>query len=435
MPISNGKITGAVGMGDISSALGISSLDIGTLIKTGGEQGLINKYARYKPFRSSSANLSTFAQYESALQAAYFGLTIPDSANYSNFRQNYATTMKWTYAYPRGLDSYSEWYRMLDFKGYTLPSEVQREWGLGEKVTTNMVTFGAPFGFFMRMRSKTLGVGDVIIISITGADPDIGGTRSGFDEGTGLLYANDFQNSGYGNKYSQWHFGLAFIHESSYLNDRYWVSSASLATDLTTEVEATISITNNLPNGNYTVVPILAYGHTSDTWADYNALNGSNTALERAISLDGYAMTRFVKSASASGFSAIISSVYISGSNAVCKVTFVNATASSVSLSTIFTYIESDTIFDSDAEHSAITAGVTAWVNSGTKYTSGISQGGRVVAAYRAQSAITVAADSQPHEYTFTLATSTTDADGNEYDDRAHVYLCVQQGSTRKVYE
>ena len=148
MPISNGKITGAVGMGDISSALGISSLDIGTLIKTGGEQGLINKYARYKPFRSSSANLSTFAQYESALQAAYFGLTIPDSANYSNFRQNYATTMKWTYAYPRGLDSYSEWYRMLDFKGYTLPSEVQREWGLGEKVTTNMVTFGAPFGFF-----------------------------------------------------------------------------------------------------------------------------------------------------------------------------------------------------------------------------------------------------------------------------------------------
>lgn len=422
-------------MGDISSALGLSSLDIGTLIKTGGEQGLINKYARYKPFRNAAPGLSTFAQYESALQSAYFGLIIPDSANYSNFRQNYNTTMKWTYAFPRGVSPNNEWYRMLDFKGYTLASEVQREWGLGETVTTNSVTFGAPFGFFMRMRSKTLGNGDVIIISITGADPDISGTRSGFDEGTGLLYADDFRNSGYGNKYSQWHFGLAFIHESNYTNDRYWVSSASLATELTSEVEATISITNNLPNGNYTVVPILAYGHTSDGWADYNALNGSGTALERVISLDGYAMTGFVKSASASGFSAIIGNVYTSGSNALCKVKFINATAASVTFSTVFTYIESDAMFDMDAEHTAIVNGVEAWVNSGTVYSSGISQGGRVVAAYRAQDAITVPADSQPHEYTFTLATSTTDADGNEYDDRAHVYLCVQQGTSRKVYD
>ncbi len=56
-----------------------------------------------------------------------------------------------------------------------------------------------------------------------------------------------------------------------------------------------------------------------------------------------------------------------------------------------------------------------------------------MVAVYRAQAARTIAAGAS-ETVTCQLSTSLTDADGNDYDDRSMVYLCVQQGSERKVY-
>ena len=50
MPITNEIVVAPVGLGDISQAIHLSSLDLGTLCQS----TLINKWAKYKPFRNSS---------------------------------------------------------------------------------------------------------------------------------------------------------------------------------------------------------------------------------------------------------------------------------------------------------------------------------------------------------------------------------------------
>ena len=174
--------------------------------------------------------------------------------------------------------------------------------------------------------------------------------------------------------------------------------------------------------------------HTSDGWGDYNDLGGGSNRLERIITLDSVYMSDFVKSASASGFTAVLGAPYTSGNKTYVKLTCRNNTTASVSLTNVFTYIEAEDIFDTDQEHTAVVNGTNAWISNETRYTSGITSGGVVVAAYMAQNNIAVAADGVDHEYPLLLANSTTDASGNDYDDRAVPYLCCQKGAERLIY-
>lgn len=108
-------MTTPIGMGDISQAVGYSSLDLGTLISSSSSS--INKWAKYKPVRCN--NWGIISAQERAV--ANYGLSIPGAgygsiAGSNGMIANLASA-DWTYLRPRG-GSNNEPFRMLDFDGY-----------------------------------------------------------------------------------------------------------------------------------------------------------------------------------------------------------------------------------------------------------------------------------------------------------------------------
>lgn len=104
-----------VSIGDIQAVIGSSRNDIGGLIVNGN----INKWAKYKPYRSS-----VLATTDAQRRAAFFGLSISvfnalgTPSNQNTFLGKLVNDeLMWTYLRPRGL-SYNEWFRFLDFDGY-----------------------------------------------------------------------------------------------------------------------------------------------------------------------------------------------------------------------------------------------------------------------------------------------------------------------------
>ena len=123
---------------DIRSVLHINGGDIGGLITVGAEQGRINKWAKYKPYRSSSF-LTTL---ENRI-AAHYGLSVIEFSelgtpgNSSTFLGKLvAGQLPWDYLHPRGASqSPSEWFRFLDFDGYISDAVCP----IGEPITTVFV--------------------------------------------------------------------------------------------------------------------------------------------------------------------------------------------------------------------------------------------------------------------------------------------------------
>lgn len=122
-------MTAPIGMGDISQAVGHSSLDLGTLVA----KGSIQKWALHKPVRLLSgsdtvADISSYNTWLSYMQnsvaksdgtgTAPFGLLVGTSTNlYDIIGTNSAPTVDWVYQQPP--ESGTFWRRMLDFNGYT----------------------------------------------------------------------------------------------------------------------------------------------------------------------------------------------------------------------------------------------------------------------------------------------------------------------------
>ena len=105
------KITGAVGLADIKTAVYYDSLDLGTLIKN----GVINLFAKYKPVRWASPATPNDS-YRSAMRwGNYLNATINRSESYQD--------PYWKYNRPRGLETYGEYYRALDFQNYNRAAE------------------------------------------------------------------------------------------------------------------------------------------------------------------------------------------------------------------------------------------------------------------------------------------------------------------------
>lgn len=116
-------------MTDVHQALGIGG-GLGYAITNGA----INRWNRFKPFRSSAQNYSTSGQTSgdrwNAMVAAKFGLNIQGYTGVSGLN-DLVTAAKalgqgradancaWGYLRPRGQANYpSEWFRMLDLNGY-----------------------------------------------------------------------------------------------------------------------------------------------------------------------------------------------------------------------------------------------------------------------------------------------------------------------------
>ncbi|MBR4227857.1 MAG: hypothetical protein IKR72_01990 [Bacteroidales bacterium] len=128
------RMTEGVHIHDVKAALGYNSLHLGTIIKN----GTINKWARYKPFRSASPTLVTdavrgasgiawgmsFPQLNSPTQAVLgnklYTYYDNDTASAAVDRMN-----GWAYLRPRGVYSgVTEWFRARDLVGYWADAQV-----------------------------------------------------------------------------------------------------------------------------------------------------------------------------------------------------------------------------------------------------------------------------------------------------------------------
>lgn len=110
---------------DIRAVLGSSSCDIGTLVVNGS----INKWAKYKPVRSSNPGILTVSDRKAAQQG--FSTEVADATGVpttsgSFFYKLLAGSLPWEYVKPRGYSS-NEWFRFLDFDGYDIRATVPVE--------------------------------------------------------------------------------------------------------------------------------------------------------------------------------------------------------------------------------------------------------------------------------------------------------------------
>lgn len=115
---TTGIISAPVDMGDIADALGVDSLDLGTLC----ESEEVNMWSARKPMRSSNMGILTDAQ----IQEQNYGIT-PPCGKWWQLMDLADASRRFVYAKPRGSD-YQEWYRMLDFDGYNhkaTPAEIR----------------------------------------------------------------------------------------------------------------------------------------------------------------------------------------------------------------------------------------------------------------------------------------------------------------------
>lgn len=117
------KITAPVDMGDISTALGVDSLDLGTLC----EADAVNKWSLRHPVRKDVLGEMTDTDFKAVkcgltpkgvakLLTQSIGSSTSASSAYTK-DECLAEVSEWAYAKPRG-GAYNEPYRMLDFDGY-----------------------------------------------------------------------------------------------------------------------------------------------------------------------------------------------------------------------------------------------------------------------------------------------------------------------------
>ncbi len=121
MPITDGIVVKPVGMGDISTAIGLSSLDLGTLCQS----SLVNMWAKYKSTKKANLYGETGKTSGSTYWKAdneMCGLAIPTDSSLGNpttsghfLYKLLNGTIPWTRDYPTGGTLP---FRMLDFDGY-----------------------------------------------------------------------------------------------------------------------------------------------------------------------------------------------------------------------------------------------------------------------------------------------------------------------------
>lgn len=137
---TSGATPVGISIADIQAVLGLSKNDIGGLITTGN----INKWAKYKPYRS--ANLTTT---DTARREAKYGLSITEYTDLGSPTSTSSFLYKlvhnqlgWEYLRPRGKGGgqggANEWFRFFDFDGYYHGAVCP----IGEPITMIYVTGG-----------------------------------------------------------------------------------------------------------------------------------------------------------------------------------------------------------------------------------------------------------------------------------------------------
>lgn len=143
MPIVSGVITRPIGVATVANVLGSGNAQIGALCVHQN----INKWSRFKPFRSTAKGYTTKALREAALQAVNFGLSCTpyQPATGLDLLTWLEVTQNWDYNKPRGY-TYTEFCRLEDFEGYA-HTEIAPMQGNGtivfqRHVSTRQITLG-----------------------------------------------------------------------------------------------------------------------------------------------------------------------------------------------------------------------------------------------------------------------------------------------------
>lgn len=152
---------------DINAVVGSSGGDIGRVITDGASNNLINKWAKYKPYRSTLHTTT-----ENARREAHYGLSVQEFTELgtpTSTAQNciipklIAGTAGWDYLPPRGVSSqHVEWFRFLDYNGYINDAVCP----VGEPATSIYVTGGTAqiaWGAIDNLDSGNLTLSDIYI--------------------------------------------------------------------------------------------------------------------------------------------------------------------------------------------------------------------------------------------------------------------------------
>lgn len=159
-----------VGMGDISTALGYSSLDIGTLARYSGQ----NKWAKHKSFLYPAWSFASSSAEQTARASKNCGLVMKDYGNnwtlYAAMVANGAGGAAWLHDWPTGGSSAP--YRMLDYLGYNTAAAAPFQFGLypNPAYQNNSVRLSDEGG---------AGVADIAIADLAG-DGTAAGNHSGY---------------------------------------------------------------------------------------------------------------------------------------------------------------------------------------------------------------------------------------------------------------
>ena len=105
-------LTRPISIGDLATALGTTSSDLGDVIKNYG--GMANKWAVHKAVKSSAVGILSRAD----KKALNFGLTAPSAQ--SSFAATFGQA--WVYSWPTAGQP-NEWFRILDYDGYNKYAE------------------------------------------------------------------------------------------------------------------------------------------------------------------------------------------------------------------------------------------------------------------------------------------------------------------------
>lgn len=115
-------------------------------------------------------------------------------------------------------------------------------------------------------------------------------------------------------------------------------------------------------------------------------------------------------------------------------VTITNYSGSNVTIqnSNLFLYIQAEYWQDNEDNGYSLDAALTAWRSNGTKYTNGITYGGKVIAAYRNLYTLFTAANggsnalASGRSVTITTDVGTQDASGYPYNNWSVIWVCMQ---------
>ena len=346
MPYTDGVITGAVGLGDISSAIGLSSLDLGTLCQS----TLISPFAVFKPFRNTAPAFSTSADYLAARKSANFGTNIPQFSSLADFHAGWNTA--WSLNLPRGLASYGEYYRALDFQGYS--GYASRDWGLNDS-SSRYLFF--PFGGQLIIPS-VLNDTAVLSMSLEGSPGE-----SAMD-----CYLYPYRFSGAALDIYDMYPGIAAIGSSS-TND-YFITGSDTFENAGQYIDFRPT-GRDLPDGTYTFVPIA-------TKAALTSWTSIPSNIWPIISIGGYGV-RGTKDSSATGLNIQFS--VSASTNTVIEVTIQNS-GPNTKLPILFCYLTSDSASMVSGVEDEILAALQNWLSTGATDGSNVTYSGNIVGRY-----------------------------------------------------